>query len=506
MQRNGRPFAQAQAHTQAPSVVAVRVVASGPQCALAACVQTTRVAVLRSYRLARTGGTWTGPHNDHPPVAPLFLPEVARVSDVSGRCLISPSVRSVRSRNMSHEYYHGRRRLSSTSSVPMTYERPMGVGSVIHSADPAPSPVFHSFFASHDLGREPVMASGDAGWYWPSTPHEMPDYGQESAHYQTTAQSFHATAFPSAEHYGQARMEQLARDECNLSPAYSRPDEHFTCPRSYPHDYNMTPPDTFYASSTSEAYPPLSYLMDPEKHRSYVGLPSPRTVKHETFDQGDREATARATPVQAGDFDVALSPGSYVSTGVAGELLGSEMDAASGEGQDFAGTHEDETDAEENEPYAKLIHRALMSAPGHRMVLKEIYDWFALHTDKNKNPTQKGWQNSIRHNLSMNGVRDTASMRRARGAGLTDSRPSRRWSRIRPARTPRRDSSGCSSRRPSERESSRRRATERAGRTKRSASPATPPCSDRPRAAREDRRRGEASTPRQNARGSGPPP
>jgi hypothetical protein len=65
---------------------------------------------------------------------------------------------------------------------------------------------------------------------------------------------------------------------------------------------------------------------------------------------------------------------------------------------------EEESGAEENEPYAKLIYRALMSAPGHRMVLKEIYDWFATHTDKNKNPSQKGWQNSIRHNLSMNGV------------------------------------------------------------------------------------------------------
>ena len=70
---------------------------------------------------------------------------------------------------------------------------------------------------------------------------------------------------------------------------------------------------------------------------------------------------------------------------------------------------DDESEVEENEPYAKLIHRALMSAPGHRMVLKEIYDWFTRHTDKNKNPSQKGWQNSIRHNLSMNGVGPTSA-------------------------------------------------------------------------------------------------
>ena len=45
-----------------------------------------------------------------------------------------------------------------------------------------------------------------------------------------------------------------------------------------------------------------------------------------------------------------------------------------------------------------------MSAPGNKMVLKEIYEWFENHTDKAKDPKSKGWQNSIRHNLSMNGV------------------------------------------------------------------------------------------------------
>lgn len=55
------------------------------------------------------------------------------------------------------------------------------------------------------------------------------------------------------------------------------------------------------------------------------------------------------------------------------------------------------------EPYAQLIFRALKSAPGHRMVLKDIYRWFEKNTDKARK-SSKGWQNSIRHNLSMNGV------------------------------------------------------------------------------------------------------
>lgn len=54
-----------------------------------------------------------------------------------------------------------------------------------------------------------------------------------------------------------------------------------------------------------------------------------------------------------------------------------------------------------DEPYAKLIHRALMSTPNHSMVLQEIYQWFRENTTKGRQDT-KGWMNSIRHNLSMN--------------------------------------------------------------------------------------------------------
>lgn len=56
------------------------------------------------------------------------------------------------------------------------------------------------------------------------------------------------------------------------------------------------------------------------------------------------------------------------------------------------------------EPYAKLIYRALKSSgPPYAMTLQEIYQWFRDNTDKDKYHS-KGWQNSIRHNLSMNQV------------------------------------------------------------------------------------------------------
>ncbi|RBR23574.1 uncharacterized protein FIESC28_03756 [Fusarium coffeatum] len=67
--------------------------------------------------------------------------------------------------------------------------------------------------------------------------------------------------------------------------------------------------------------------------------------------------------------------------------------------------------AKTDEPYAKLLWRALMSTPDHAMTLQEIYQWFRENTDKDikKDHSERrpgknaeGWQNSIRHNLSMN--------------------------------------------------------------------------------------------------------
>ncbi|KAG5913100.1 hypothetical protein E4U42_001479 [Claviceps africana] len=54
-----------------------------------------------------------------------------------------------------------------------------------------------------------------------------------------------------------------------------------------------------------------------------------------------------------------------------------------------------------DEPYAKLIYRAFMSRSDHTMTLQEIYQWFRENTTKALTAS-KGWQNSIRHNLSMN--------------------------------------------------------------------------------------------------------
>ncbi|KAF3914025.1 hypothetical protein ABW21_db0209774 [Orbilia brochopaga] len=64
-----------------------------------------------------------------------------------------------------------------------------------------------------------------------------------------------------------------------------------------------------------------------------------------------------------------------------------------------------EPDMEEDiPPYAELIFEALKSSPGHQMHLQDIYQWFRDHYSRFRHDTSKGWMNSIRHNLSMNGA------------------------------------------------------------------------------------------------------
>ncbi|KAI0186096.1 hypothetical protein EV127DRAFT_501584 [Xylaria flabelliformis] len=73
------------------------------------------------------------------------------------------------------------------------------------------------------------------------------------------------------------------------------------------------------------------------------------------------------------------------------------------------------------EPYAKLIQKALLSVESHTMPLQEIYQWFRDNTSKG-NSASKGWQNSIRHNLSMN-----AAFLKCERPGTAGARKSTEW-------------------------------------------------------------------------------
>jgi hypothetical protein len=73
--------------------------------------------------------------------------------------------------------------------------------------------------------------------------------------------------------------------------------------------------------------------------------------------------------------------------------------------EDVSMDEEDGIEGEKHEPYAKSLFRCLRDAPAHTMVLRDIYEWFKTNTARGKDQHEKGWQNSIRHNLSMNKVR-----------------------------------------------------------------------------------------------------
>ncbi|PYI26941.1 hypothetical protein BP00DRAFT_318131, partial [Aspergillus indologenus CBS 114.80] len=59
-------------------------------------------------------------------------------------------------------------------------------------------------------------------------------------------------------------------------------------------------------------------------------------------------------------------------------------------------------EANSEAPYSCLIEKALLEAPDKKLTLQDIYSWFEKRTVKGKDRSSKGWQNSVRHNLSMN--------------------------------------------------------------------------------------------------------
>ena len=151
---------------------------------------------------------------------------------------------------------------------------------------------------------------------------------------------------------------------------------------------------------------PTTSFVQTSNQASDQNLCTPRSLRNKIFDKRAADvvrshtntsyAPDQALNVQAIPLDTQCEDSASISDGCEGILENGRGDASChGEMSD--------DDCETSEPYAKLIWRALMSAPGHGMVLKQIYEWFIKHTDKGDEKS-KGWQNSIRHNLSMNGV------------------------------------------------------------------------------------------------------
>lgn len=173
-------------------------------------------------------------------------------------------------------------------------------------------------------------------------------------------------------------------ENCNL--AY-QPDNPASYPRSLDNNIDLTGLPSS-RMSVSSSYPPRMYQMGPQQPYECMDLQqSPNNnlieLEHE-YDAYPRpiaeDFTAYGTPYDS-DVSQATSPND-------GSLFPVRNDGA----------------FDKDRPYAQLIFDALRQAPNHTMILRDIYDWFRKNTDKAADKDTKGWQNSIRHNLSMNGV------------------------------------------------------------------------------------------------------
>ncbi|KAF1952873.1 hypothetical protein CC80DRAFT_168116 [Byssothecium circinans] len=168
-------------------------------------------------------------------------------------------------------------------------------------------------------------------------------------------------------------------------------------PRSYTSDIDLP---GLSMSNMPQSYPPDAYHIEPQSLHERMDLADSGIsgqllqLRHDEYDgfglmMRHEEHTAYSSPYDSDITRASTPSGDHVHMG--GPLDGYKMECEEGA-------------IDKEQPYAQLIHRALMEAPGHTMILRDIYDWFTKNTDKAADKETKGWQNSIRHNLSMNGA------------------------------------------------------------------------------------------------------
>lgn len=185
-----------------------------------------------------------------------------------------------------------------------------------------------------------------------------------------------------------------------------------TCPRRFPQEVNDTVKAVMgsreRSGSPTQRRMSSSYLLDSIERSQDPSLPSPRyspfssEIPASQVDMSGLyplyEPYQGHSPTPSQSVQFSNLPENYVAVSPDVPNGYEQLDMAA------AAVDEDTDGGLSSEPYAQLIYRALKSVPSHRMVLKEIYEWFERNTDKARNNPSKGWQNSIRHNLSMNGV------------------------------------------------------------------------------------------------------
>ncbi|KAB5549581.1 hypothetical protein GE09DRAFT_1223401 [Coniochaeta sp. 2T2.1] len=160
-------------------------------------------------------------------------------------------------------------------------------------------------------------------------------------------------------------------------------------------------------------YEPVSSVspcVRPMEAQPRQGLPS------SPYPNLDNDEVRQQTPMSdEDDFSDGLTSGHFVTADPDECISPSAKDEEKDLGRASSVPASPNTNKPVETPYAQLIYQALMSTSRHAMKLQEIYQWFIQNTDKGKPGQGTGWQNSVRHNLSMNGaferrpIKDAAS-------------------------------------------------------------------------------------------------
>ncbi|KAI9717869.1 MAG: hypothetical protein M1812_004396 [Candelaria pacifica] len=309
--------------------------------------------------------------------------------------------------SMSYDLSIPHRRPSSAPMVASQGNPYIGVSTLVNN--PASS-VPERLYSPGQYSDSPPLAMTEPSAQWPEVL-ARPNFYQQTCSYRAPQELYrrqyeHSMTFSNRENaVDEPTWAYSFPPDCSLASPTS------TRPRSYTNGLIVDASDSM--GTPLEAYPPAAYHLDLQKHQPYLNISTASL-----FQNGMPLDQNSGTPTQIFDGsnfrddlyqDQSPTP-SYSSTPsyrVDKEPTVSPPPVEGYEGVDMARFKDEETDGEcsvNEEPYAKLIYRALMSVPERKMVLKEIYEWFELNTDKAKNTSSKGWQNSIRHNLSMNGA------------------------------------------------------------------------------------------------------
>ncbi|KAB8257349.1 hypothetical protein BDV32DRAFT_160683 [Aspergillus pseudonomiae] len=164
-------------------------------------------------------------------------------------------------------------------------------------------------------------------------------------------------------------------------------------------------------SRTNDSRTCSEWMRESGKDVSYASKPDRYTAPSEAFGPYQRPFGILTTTYPT----AALTPPSPAFSASSCQMNSPVLKSEPGRVDTRAAPANAEEDATIDPPYSALIYQALRGAPGNKLSLQEIYGWFEENTTKGKDRSSKGWQNSIRHNLSMNAGFEAVRVEKAPG-------------------------------------------------------------------------------------------